>query len=193
MTVPSAARPVASVVWRLDEHDSRDHVRVFAIEDGDRISGTSVLVVDGRPTSIDYLVEIDERWRTLGATIKVRSGVSRARRFEVVADDGHWRFDGVIDGRFDGCLDIDLGWTPATNLMPIRRSDLAVGATVDIDSAWLRFPELSFERSAQRYTRLDETTWRYESGGFQRDLTVDAHGLVRAYGDDLWQAVATAE
>ena len=66
MTTPSAERPIASIVWRLDEHDSRDHVRLYALDDGARLAGNAVLTVDGRPTSIDYVVEIDRHWRTLG-------------------------------------------------------------------------------------------------------------------------------
>ncbi len=193
MNRPSAQRPVASIVWRLDEYDSRDHARLHTLDEGARLCGNAVLVVDGRPTSIDYRVEIDREWRTLGATIEVRSGAGRPRAIEVIADDGHWRFDGVIDSTFDGCLDIDLGWTPATNLLPIRRHDLAIGESVVIGATWLRFPELEFSRSSQRYTRLDQTTWRYESGDFARDLTVNDVGFATAYGDDLWQAVATTD
>lgn len=33
--------------------------------------------------------------------------------------------------------------------------------------------------------------YRYTSPGFQRDVEVDADGLVVRYGDDLWQAVGT--
>ena len=185
-------RPVASIVWRLDDYDSRDHAQLYELPDGARLSGMAVLTVESRPMSIDYRIEIDPAWRTLGATIEVRSGAGRARFIEAIADDGHWRFDGAIDPEFDGCLDIDLGWTPATNLMPIRRHDLAVGESVELDAAWLRFPDLTFVRSTQRYTRLDESTWRYESGDFARDLAVNTHGFVTAYGDDLWQAVASS-
>lgn len=191
MNAPRPGRPVASTLWGLDEHDSRDHAQLFELPDGARLAGMAVLTVEDRPISIDYCVEIDADWRTLGATIEVRSGSARPRRIEAIADDGHWRFDGAIDTEFDGCLDIDLGWTPATNLLPIRRHALAIGESVDLDAAWLRFPEFTFERSSQRYTRLDHSTWRYESGDFARDLTVDRHGFVTAYGDDLWRAIAS--
>lgn len=189
---PPTGRPVASILWRLDEHDSRDHVQLYELADGARLLGMAVLTVEGRPMSIDYRVEIDRDWRTLGATIEVRSGVGRPRCFETITDDGRWRFDGVIDTDFDGCLDIDLGWTPATNLLPIRRHDLAIDESVDIETAWFQFPELTFVRASQRYTRVGEATWRYEAGDFGRDLTVNRHGFVTAYGDDLWQATATA-
>src|SRR5579864_1324841 len=60
-------------------------------------------------------------------------------------------------------------------------------------AAWIRFPELDVVASAQRYTRLADNRWRYQSGQYDFDLTTDvASGLVLAYGDDLWRAVATS-
>ena len=93
----------------------------------------------------------------------------------------------------DGCTDVDLGWTPATNTIPIRRLNLAIGDTETISAAWIRFPELDVVVSPQRYTRLADDCWRYQSGHYDFALTSDvASGLVLAYGDDLWRAVAVS-
>ncbi len=183
---------IASIVWRLDGDQSSEHAWVSERADGATLAGRTVLVVHRRPASIAYEVELDHRWHTRTVSAAVRFGTSPEWRVEVVMHDGRWSFDGVPDDTFDGCIDVDLGWTPATNLLPIRRCDLQVGESVEIDTAWLRFPELEFARGNQRYTRLDETTWRYESGDFARDLTVNRRDFVTAYGDDLWQAVATS-
>ncbi|HEX6862841.1 MAG TPA: putative glycolipid-binding domain-containing protein, partial [Thermoanaerobaculia bacterium] len=50
----------------------------------------------------------------------------------------------------------------------------------------------ALERLGQVYTRLDESHYRYESGGgrFVRDLAVDADGLVREY-PDFWVLVSS--
>lgn len=37
------------------------------------------------------------------------------------------------------CVDIDLNFSPSTNLLPIRRFDLSVGASAIVRAAWLRF------------------------------------------------------
>jgi hypothetical protein len=192
MSTPPLQRPIVSIGWRLDEHDSRDHVRLHAIDEGIYLAGTTVLTVDGCPTSIDYLVEADHRWRPLGATIEIRAGVSQPHRIEIIADDGHWRVDGVVDPAFDGCHDIDLGWTPATNFLPVRRHDIDVGESFETEAVMVCFPEVGIQRRRQCYTRLDESLWRYESGRFSRDLTLDDHGFVTAYGDDLWQVAGSA-
>jgi hypothetical protein len=90
-----------------------------------------------------------------------------------------------------GCLDVDLAFTPATNILPLRRLGLAVGESREMTAAWVRFPELSVEPLAQRYTRLDERRVRYESrgGAFTAELEVDELGLVVRY-PPLWERVA---
>lgn len=90
-----------------------------------------------------------------------------------------------------GCLDVDLAFTPATNLLPLRRLGLAVGESREMTAAWVCFPDLSVEPLAQRYTRLDEHRVRYESlgGTFTAELEVDELGLVVSY-PPLWERVA---
>jgi uncharacterized protein len=69
--------------------------------------------------------------------------------------------------------------------------DPPVGDAETIRAAWIRFPELEVVVSRQRYTRLADDCWRYQSGQYDVALTTDvASGLVLAYGDDLWRAAA---
>lgn len=59
-----------------------------------------------------------------------------------------------------GCVDIDLGWTPSTNTLPIRRLQLGVGTSSGpITAAWVRFPELKLEPLPQEYRNLRRTTF----------------------------------
>jgi hypothetical protein len=98
-----------------------------------------------------------------------------------------WYLNGVESGAVEGCLDIDLGFSPSTNLLPIRRLALAVGEEATVRAAWLPFPSLDFATLAQVYRREGETTYRYESGGgaFVRMLDVNAVGFVTSY-PGLW-------
>ena len=98
--------------------------------------------------------------------------------------------DGAPVRALKGCTDVDLGCSPATNTLPIRRLRLAVGASHTIRAAWVRFPELVVEKAAQTYTRLDEFTYRYASGTFEAELTVDDDGLVAGYA--VWRRTAVA-
>ena len=90
----------------------------------------------------------------------------------------------------EGCTDVDLGFSPSTNALPIRRLALQVGQSRTVQVAWLRFPQLTVARTVQTYTRLDTTRYRYASGDFEADLTVDDDGFVVDY--DEWRRTATA-
>lgn len=90
-----------------------------------------------------------------------------------------------------GALDIDLGFTPATNTLPIRRLALAVGETKPVRSAWLRFPELRLEPLEQTYTREADRVFRYralvDGEAFTAQLDTDTFGRVLRY-EGLWAA-----
>lgn len=91
-----------------------------------------------------------------------------------------------------GCIDIDLNFSPATNLIPIRRIALEIGDTAVVRAAWLRFPSFRLELLEQSYTRLGEHEYRYRSanGKFEASLTVDEQGLVVRYGK-YWSRATT--
>jgi len=90
-----------------------------------------------------------------------------------------------------GCVDLDLNFSPSTNLLPIRRLNMAVGQQVEVRAAWLRFPSFRLEPLVQVYRRIDETRYRYESGGgtFITELRVNEAGFVTQY-PNLWEEVA---
>jgi hypothetical protein len=84
-------------------------------------------------------------------------------------------------------MDIDLNFSPSTNVLPIRRCKLGVGKSAVVRAAWLRFPSFALEPLEQSYTRMEHGRYRYESGGgrFVAEVTVDATGMVIDYGD-IW-------
>ena len=106
---------------------------------------------------------------------------------------GKWTVGGERATSLDGCDDIDLAFSPATNLLPLRRLDLPVGASAAVRAAWVRFPELTTEVLEQVYTRLSPERYLYESAGgsFRRELVVDPVGFVLDY-PGLWRAEARA-
>jgi hypothetical protein len=87
-----------------------------------------------------------------------------------------------------GCIDLDLNFSPSTNLLPVRRLGLSVGQRAGVNAAWLRFPSFTLEPLEQVYQRLSEDTYRYESAGgrFTRELSVNQAGFVTHY-PGFWQ------
>jgi uncharacterized protein len=87
-----------------------------------------------------------------------------------------------------GAVIEDLSFSPATNLLPIRRTQLAVGAQASVRAAWVRFPAVTLKSLDQTYERVSESRYRYESGGgsFVAMLETNAVGFVTLY-PGLWQ------
>jgi hypothetical protein len=181
------------VVWHCSLLSSSEHGSLLESEDGYRLQGVVVVPLGDVPCHIDYAVVADRQWRPreARATIVTPAGVR-----EIVLRSHHpggWEVAGMPASHLDGCHDVDLGWTPATNTVPIRRLGLEVGETASITAAWVRFPELDVVASEQRYTRLGNDRWQYRSGDYDYELVTDeTTGLVLSYGDDLWRAVATS-
>jgi hypothetical protein len=177
------------ILWRSDALESAERFSGGPSVGGWRLRGQVVLPIDGEPSHISYRVELDPAWRTRRTEITVEQ--DRATRQVVLVADGEgtWTVEGAPGEPLDGCIDVDLGFTPATNTLQIRRLGLAVGDSHTLPVAWLAFPELTLQPLTQTYTRLADDRWRYASEGFTAELAVDPGGYVLRYGDDLWTAV----
>jgi uncharacterized protein len=150
-----------------------------------------VLAESDRPCRVEYEIDCDSRWVTRRCTLAGYVGATEVA-LEVARNDiGEWTVGGVPATILKGCDDIDLGFTPATNLLPIRRLGLPIGGKAAVRAAWVRFPELTLEVLDQVYTRLAGDRYLYESAGgsFRRELRVNDVGFVVDY-PGLWIAEA---
>jgi uncharacterized protein len=172
---------VDEVVWAALQWPGLEHVRI-----GERSAvGRGLAVLDGVQIHVDYVLRADGTGATRSVEITV-SGPFPTRALCLQATEpGRWRDGTAPLPELDGCLDVDISCTPYTNSLPIRRLALAVGSARDIDVVHLSVPELAVRRARQRYRRL-ERGYRYESGSFAADLTVDDADVVVDY-PDLWR------
>jgi hypothetical protein len=178
--------------WESDMLDSTEDFILSAYEFGFRFAGKTLILHDGTSVEIDYAVETRPDWSTRSARISIPA---LATSFEVeVGDGGMWVIDGDHRAELDGCLDIDLGWTPSTNTLPIRRLRLATGVPTTARVTWLKWSELVFIPAEQTYTKRGDGTFTYASDNFSADLEVDEHGVVITYGHPpVWRETRTAE
>lgn len=179
------------VTWRrTDEVVTDEHCTLAVRPGGLSLIGTVIGADQGDPIRIEYRVVADGAGLTTAAHIRhVRGFGTHTIALERDAK-GNWAVDGRTVRGLKGCTDVDLGFSPSTNTLPIRRLRLAIGASETIKAAWVRFPEMAITKSAQTYTRLDEFTYRYSSGSFESELTVDDDGLVASYA--AWQRTGYA-
>jgi hypothetical protein len=179
------------MLWRRLDRPGHEAARLVFHAPFWQLTGTAVFVEDAAPCRLEYQVTCDPSWRTRHAQLTGWFGTRRIVH-TISADARHrWRLDERECPLVEGCVDLDLSFSPATNLLPVRRLALPVGEAASVRAAWLRFPECRLEPLEQRYHRLDTERYRYESGEgrdvFHAELRVTPTGFVTEYSD-LWVA-----
>jgi hypothetical protein len=182
-----------AVVWRQLDGSGMEHCRLTDDVLAPSLDGAVVVVDANVPWRLDFRITCDGHWQTRAVSVRAVEGVTDHLLNLAADDQGHWIVNGAARSDLDGCLDVDLGFSPSTNTLPIRRLGLGVDQTMTIDVAWVEFPSLTVRRASQRYTRLAERRWRFEylTTGFTADIDVDEHGLVVSY-PPLWSRVDPA-
>lgn len=180
------------ILWRrvMDDH-SFERFRFELATDGPSLTGQALIAEAGIPLGVDYLVRADEAWRTRDVEVHQSFGDVSRRLKLTCGPDLSWTIDGRNAPALNGCTDVDLGISPSTNALPIRRLGLSLGGTARIRAAWVRFPDLTVVAADQSYTRIAERRYRYRSlaSGFQADIDIDEDGFPIDY-HGIWQRIA---
>lgn len=178
-----------TILWRGIQWRGHEACRVYASGSEWRLEGTAVFADEGRPCRLSYLIACDSRWNTLTGKVSGWVDTENVNLEVSVDEDRRWALNGVAVAEVDGCIDLDLNFSPSTNLLPIRRLELGIGEQAEVKAAWLRFPSFELEPLTQIYTRVDEFRYRYSShdGEFVAEITVDDVGFATNYSD-LWEA-----
>ncbi len=172
-----------TILWRRLDRPGHEAARIARKGEAWTLAGTAVFIHEGEPCRLDYSILCDSAWRTSEATVEGWVGRQTVRIEIAAAPSGRWQVNGVERPEVEGSLDLDLNFSPSTNLLPIRRLGLAVGDEARVLAAWLRFPSFALEPLEQSYRRLGLSRYRYESGGgrFTAELKVNAAGFVTLY------------
>jgi hypothetical protein len=182
---------IASILWRRLDVEGHDGCRLLSGEEGRELEGQASFEEGGEPCCLAYRVSCDRDWLTRSATVRGFLG-SRGLDYDIERHaDGTWKLNGALQPQVEGLIDVDLNFTPATNLLAIRRFSLAVGAETPAPAAWLTFPEPKLIRLDQTYRRLDEARYAYRGYDYAETLKVSPAGFVLEY-PGLWKVVAGA-
>ncbi|MCG8349582.1 MAG: putative glycolipid-binding domain-containing protein [Chloroflexales bacterium] len=178
-----------TIFWRGLYHVGYEYARIDRQDAGWRLDGVAVFTHESTPCRLDYHIQCTERWITTNGQVSGWIGAQPVQVTLAVSEDRRWRLNDIECPAVEGCIDLDLNFSPSTNTLPIRRLSLAVGAAQAVRAAWLRFPSLELEPLEQSYARLAADQYRYESAGgqFTAELNVDSVGFVRNY-PGLWVA-----
>ncbi|NML05040.1 putative glycolipid-binding domain-containing protein [Sphingomonas sp. G-3-2-10] len=173
--------------WKTLYTPGHDAALLDAAGEGWRLSGTAVFLHDGVPACLSYVLDLDPDWSTRRGAIDGFAGTTPvARRIERNAEG--WTLDGVPQTDVQACVDLDFGFTPATNCPQLRRMALEVGQSAEIVVAWLDVAAAALAPLPQRYRRVREDAYAYESpqNDYRATLRIAGSGFVRDY-PGLWE------
>jgi hypothetical protein len=136
---------------------------------------------DGIPFEVRYRFEWDGDFVVRSASIESAKGTEQRRL--VIDHRSTWKIGGEELSLSSSCTDLDLWPTPLTNSFATHRLGLKVGKSAEIDVLWIEAPKLRFEKVPQRYTRLAEHRYLFESldSGFKAEIDFHPDGLVAHY------------
>lgn len=155
--------------------------------DGWLLHGTAVFRHEAGPARVNYAVEIDSAWQSRRGTVQ---GFLVDRRLDHVIErrpEG-WRLDGRLIAGLGGLLDLDYGFTPATNLQQLRRVALRPGQAIDMTVVWFDLGAESLIELPQHYECLDAGRYHYVSpaGPYEAVLELAPSGFTKHY-PELWR------
>jgi hypothetical protein len=177
-----------TMLWRRLDRPGHDSCRLTRSAAGWHLCGTAVFQDEAGPAQLRYELRSGLDWRTRDGRVDGWVG-DRPVRIRVNRVVSGWEVNGAPSDVGSECVDLDLGFTPATNLLQLRRLTLALGETAELSVAWLDVPSGELAVLAQRYERRTATTYWYEAPrfGYAAVLEVTTAGFPRRY-PGLWVA-----
>ena len=184
-------RPVAVFLWRKLDHPGLDSCRLFRLGAGWRLRGAAIFRDRVGTCHLQYDVAVDGDWKTRTARVSGYIGGKEIDLRIASAGAARWQLNGVPKKDVTGCVDVDLGFTPATNLIVLRRLALKVGQRADAPAAYLQFPQMRLVKLPQSYARIGRTEYAYQAPtvGYSGTLQVLRGGAVSRY-PGLFERVA---
>lgn len=116
-----------TVLWRNLFMNGSEYCSLWKNSEAWILAGTAIVALDEHgPLIAKYEVRCDLEWHTRRVTVERTSSDVRALTLGV-EPSGLWHRDGEEVLELRGLLDVDLAIIPASNTLPIRRLNLAIG------------------------------------------------------------------
>jgi hypothetical protein len=180
-----------TILWRRLDTPGHDACSLVETPSGFTLIGGAAYLENEVPASLRYDVQCDRKWFTQRGHICGWIGSQQIDYTVNNTEDG-WEVNGAPVGGLDECVDLDLKFTPATNLFQIQRAGLMVGEGAEVPVAWFDPADGSLTRLLQRYVRISANTHWYEAPGpgYRGGLEVDDRCFITRY-PGLWESEST--
>jgi hypothetical protein len=174
---------------RLDR-PGRDAALLEPSGGGWLLRGAAAFDHDGGSAAVAYQVEVDERWETKRGRVSGFLG-DHTIAHEIRRDNAGWRLNGVHVEGLDHLVDLDFGFTPATNLLQLSRIALKPSQSAEVPVVWFDLDSASLTELPQSYERRSEASYWYEAPTvpYRALLELAPNGFVQSY-PGLWRFVA---
>ena len=178
----------AYAFWRRLDTPGHDACRLEQLPAGWQLEGTAVFLHEGAPSRLTYRVACDTTWATRHGHVHGWLGDQTVDWTSLRTRHGSWTLNGNAVPGLETFVDLDLSFTPATNLQQLQRVKLADGESADVPVTWLDPTAGTLSELPQRYERRGESAYWYESpsAGYSGLLELAANGFVRTY-PGLWE------
>ncbi len=178
---------LATMLWRRVDTPGHDVCRLIQQSDGWNLEGSAIFRHQDGPANLLYSLRCEANWRTVWGRVRGYIG-QRAIDHVVVHEGSNWMLDDVTIPGMDHLQDLDLSFTPATNLQQLRRVAISENETVRLPVAWLDVGAGNLSELPQIYERRGAHAFWYEapSVGYEGLLELAPNGFVRSY-PRLWQ------
>lgn len=175
-----------SALWNTLYTTGHDAARLSEIETGWRLDGMAVYDLNGKPVQVRYGLDLNHDWSTQSGMVEGFIGTQPVKR-DIRRNGASWTIDGVSQEAVYGALDLDFGFTPATNHPQLQRMALEVGETKEIVVAWLDLESTALQPLPQIYSRTSDEAYDYNSpqGPYRATLKIAPNGFVSDY-PTLW-------
>ncbi len=175
-----------SIWWDRLDISGTDACRISQHVEGWTLEGTAIFAAP-ETSCLHYRLDCAPDWTTTQATVS--GWVGRLDKgLHIQRGPQGWTCNGAPVAGASGLLDVDLGFTPASNTNAIRRLDLRIGDSAETTALWLDTEDWTLKPLHQIYTRTGQNSYDYASPlhGYRATLITDDFGVVQTY-PDLWQ------
>jgi uncharacterized protein len=176
--------------WMRLDRPGRDAALLRPVDGGWLLQGAAAFDHGAGSAAVAYQVEADARWETKRGIVSGFLGEKTVQQ-EIERDNSGWRVNGVRIEGLEPLVDLDYGFTPATNVLQLSRIALKVGERAEVPVAWFDLDSASLIELPQIYERRSESTYWYEAPTvpYQGLLEIARNGFVQSY-PGLWRLVA---
>lgn len=174
---------VTELIWQHLDAPGWEHVRIIEDHPGWTVFD-SILVREhqGQVLRGGYTLVIDKSWRTLELRLMLESAPGSMEGIHLLTEgDGRWTDANEQHiPELDGCMDVDIQWTPLTKSLPINRLGIEQGGEHSVPVAYISLPNMTIEPTIDHYQRTGSSKVTHTSSRDRADqmLSIDRDGLV---------------